>query len=125
MLNEESVMEQREASVTEAEAVKRERAAFVAGANRCHQEFHDGMSVLKGAEKIAAKEYPLPKVSRPRVVKDRDGFSYRVVGGKLEFLSDCGAAWAELRDDAMIIPAGDVREIASLFDSPTELCDAE
>lgn len=80
--------------VSEREAVLRERAAFVKGRNSpwtvARVEAGPNNTVLaqvEPAEKIAAREYPLPQKERPRVVTYDIGgtkVAFRVIEGLLE-----------------------------------------
>lgn len=85
--------------VSEVEAVKRERAAFFAGsawqnsyeatARRQARELNPESKLLGrhcGADvrDEAAREYPLPKISRPRVVY-RGDFAWKVEDGRFWF----------------------------------------
>lgn len=58
--------------VSEREAVLRERAAFVVGlTSACWRDPGTEKSALSVAAAEAARVYPLPKISRPRVVHTR------------------------------------------------------
>lgn len=70
-------------TVTEREAVLRERAAWVA----CDMEFAKEGYPRSASERLAAERYPLPKVTRPRVTtRDIGGTTvlFRVVNRRLE-----------------------------------------
>lgn len=62
--------------VSEVEAVRRERKAYEdgavcwAGEARARSEFRCGTVTLAGIQQDAACKYPLPLVTRPRVVRD-------------------------------------------------------
>lgn len=115
--------------VSEAEAVRRERAAFRAGYNavvrgdelstRAHLETPGERDVL-GRE--VPKLYPLPTVTRPRVVEDACGNAYRVVNGELQHRGkgmDAGN-WAFVH-----YVAGNAAALAELLANPTEQVPAD
>lgn len=104
---------------TEREAVLRERRAFLSGVGRTLTETH--------AKLAAAEYYPLPKVTRPRVVTDSGAgliareTSWRVVGGALQWKT--GSEWNNLAgpmNEGMFITAQRVRILADLLANPTE-----
>lgn len=68
-------------TVTERQAVERERAAWVEGF-LCGADNHSATvrSIALGA---AVRHYPLPKITRPRVVADEFGVQWKVVDGEV------------------------------------------
>lgn len=59
-----------EKTVAEREAVLRERAAFIAGVKAILDAQGDhAIGRWRGSDVIAAERYPLPKVTRPRVIE--------------------------------------------------------
>jgi hypothetical protein len=70
-------------------------------------------------EKIAAEHFPLPKVSRRRILRRVDGLEYRVRGdGETLEYRRCGT-W--LRSDWT---RADAEKLVELFKDPNELVDA-
>jgi hypothetical protein len=68
-------------TVTEREAVEREREAFVTGILRANMKRpHDDFTLITNMNVAAEIAYPLPKVTRPRVAADPlgGGISWRV-----------------------------------------------
>ena len=63
-------------TVTERQAAFRERAAFAEGVT---WERARGPRWSDGAQTIAERHYPLPRITRPRVVQDSTGVYWRVV----------------------------------------------
>jgi hypothetical protein len=116
-----------ETTVTEREAVLRERKAFREGAlaavNEPPQWHHQ-------IDTAAARRYPLPRVQRPRVVRDpHDDYEqeWRVVNGRLEFRPPYGQ-WGEahkrtdaIYDGSCLFPTPErIRMWADLLTNPTE-----
>lgn len=66
-----------ERRVTEREAVLRERKAFVEGARRICVAANSGIIRMFDHERDAAEIYPLPTITRPRVVRDPHGIDIR------------------------------------------------
>lgn len=98
-----------EKTLTERDAVLRERAAFANGA-----AWGPGWHRESDLDE-AAKRYPLPKVIRPRVVCM--GWSEaRIVDGRVETRGLGGSG--EWR--ANFTTVEQLRELASLIDNPTE-----
>jgi hypothetical protein len=126
-------------TVTEREAVLRERAAFAEGAS--WQRYRGpSADVLASArlsltEAEAAHTYPLPRVTRPRVVRDPHddyGQEWRVVNGRLEFRPPYGQ-WGEahkrtdaIYDGSCLFPTLErIRMWADLLANPTETVEDE
>lgn len=71
--------------VTEAEAVQRERAAARHGFSSCNVDQlrlnggTHGSYVQEQIDEAVAEKYPMPTITRPRVVSDNYGNEYRVV----------------------------------------------
>jgi len=101
-------------SISEKDAVLREREAFttgvyaVLGSNTVEQE--------------ATRRYPLPKVTRPRVVQDpvNPRREWRCVGGKMQTREDT-LAWYDVTE--VRISAPHVALWADLLANPTEEVD--
>lgn len=107
-----------EKTVTEKEAILRERAAFVFGAKR----WPDMQNVCV---EEAKRRYPLPLITRPRVVTDKDGSEWRVAGSRVECRvgpNEPFRASSAERDLAMQIRVDEKfrREFASLLLEPNE-----
>ena len=134
-------------TITEREAVERERAAFLAGCAaaaavvyptsagdaakmvaaswpvRAADHWADDETIAY-AEGAAAARYPLPKVTRPRVVQDTTRIEYRLAPetadcyAAIEYRSAPGLAWRVVSDVAAT--AERVRLWADLLANPTE-----
>lgn len=110
-------------TVTEREAVLRERTGYYAG-------YVDGVCAADPGAVIspshiqerAAKRFPLPKVTRPRVVADSEGNAWRVVDGNLE-CRDAVNEWTRVRHCG--ITAERLRMWADLLANPTEEVEEE
>jgi hypothetical protein len=121
-------------TVTEREAVLRERAAavdaFAAGYNTV---LRGNRGVREYANQWAADAHPLPKVTRPRVVRDRMGREWRVwmpeVMGEEPVFQQRGGptidyAWDDWRN-VQDVPAYAVRLLTDLLNDPVETVEAE
>jgi hypothetical protein len=67
-------------SVSERDVVMREREAFQRGCR------YAAGAILRSThvdQERAAKSYPLPTITRPRIVTDRDGYRWAVIDGAL------------------------------------------
>lgn len=114
--------------VSEKEAVRRERAAFEAGA---HWRFCRALHAVKRIPPLdestpgiyhmeAAERYPLPKVERPRVVATDGGSAqWRVKNGEMQCLAQNGRTW--LLGAAHHVTRERLAVWADLFASPNEL----
>lgn len=123
--------------VTERDAVLRERAAFQQGADAVFKHFGIGFGTQtskswEGSAYIAASRYPLPRVTRARVVTYRySGFRYRIIDGELQFKSADDTVWRRslLNDQPLVLLNSSDRETArmvlDLLDNPTETCPDE
>lgn len=114
-------------TVTERQAIERERAAFVTGASYQWQRgcgYSGDWAANKAA--IAARElYPLPKVKRQRVVNDRAGISYRAIDGFIEWQLTSDKWCRYSCHGAVPIPTSErVKLWADLLANPTEEVDA-
>lgn len=113
-------------SVTEREAVLREREAYRAGIAAERAVVCERMRI--GKPMPAAERYPLPKVTRPRVVRERDGeVEWTLIGGQLHWrwTREGNAPWmAGPRGVVMgdVTPAM-ARAWDDLFTTPTETVD--
>lgn len=122
------------ATYSEREVVLRERAAYVKALfwlrpiNMVSPIFGDSESY----ESLAAKAFPLPKVTRPRVEDDKEalGVTWSVRNGHLCFMTDAGV-WHRMgsRDESHIygtsfdFTRARVALWNDLLDHPTEECD--
>jgi hypothetical protein len=87
------------------------------------------LGMLREADAAAALVYPLPKVTRPRVVthigpKPTYVFRYRVIEGRLEWATEHAEDWTTygaIQTDVQ--NAAFLARIAGLFSSPTEEVD--
>jgi hypothetical protein len=124
------------ATVTERDAVLRERAAFVRGVNSLFLQEEipasDAMTAaVERVEAYATEWYPLPKVTRPRVVRDCAAFTtteeWSVIDGTLRYRHRPDAEWARWGDFRGISTAAPLPERvelwADLFANPTEEVD--
>lgn len=119
-----------EKKYTERDVVMRERAAFAKGRCMSQHEMHEEELPCIACNQRARHLYPLPSVTRPRVVRDvtsgmaGGGYEWRVVNG--------GIQWRPLGDMTWRAPASDgvvhgmylfperVRTLADLLANPTE-----
>lgn len=126
-----------ELKVSEREAVLRERKAFERGyRTRPYELAQGGAAVAKmkpdeweqGALRcVMEREYPLPKVSRPRVLQEHGtGFKMRYVNGHFEHHVDDGKGWRwSVGRESCAITQERVKMWADLLANPTELVEAE
>jgi hypothetical protein len=74
-------------TVTEREAVQRERAAFMAGGRAVFEHFRISPETCHrdatwaGTESLARERYPFPTITRPRVLVDESGMGWKYEGG--------------------------------------------
>jgi hypothetical protein len=108
--------------VTEKDAVLRERLAFRSGWC-CHRAYRVGYAPID-PEGEAARAYPLPKVTRPRVVMDARGVKWKVMEGRLHALEPHCDGWARADNTHWLLPPDRVSLWADLFANPTEEVDA-
>lgn len=111
--------------IAERERVKDRRAAFVAGAAWYHDHLSDEGRIPRDTfafdkrqqmrTEEAARRYPLPTITRPRVVRAMFGYEYRVVDGVLQVRTPHGS-WGEVGHGW----GDDIRAIVALLDNPTE-----
>ncbi|RTL04098.1 MAG: hypothetical protein EKK62_17025 [Acidimicrobiia bacterium] len=125
-----------EKTYTEKDVVLREREAFVAGATAVFDAFgidpwnHRIVGEWKGMECMARARYPLPKVTRARVVQDPEGDGYWVIcSGLVRWtMFDNGAGGIDLtnrsRPELLQITPKRVALWADLLANPTEECEA-
>jgi hypothetical protein len=114
-------------TVTEREAVLRERDAFKQGA-----EFAGGYRDSDLRQIEVARRYPLPKVTRPRVVRDPldASIEWTVLDDHLHWRRVVGYIATEWMLGPQGAPLGHVtaemcRVWADLLDNPTETVEAE
>lgn len=112
-------------TVTEREAVLREREAFDNGATCARLALQCKQASQRSLEEIAKRDYPLPKITRPRVVRD---FSldttreFRVVDGVIQ-ARDIGRLNQEWGTEGLRgwkVDAAVIRTFADLLANPTE-----
>lgn len=72
------------------------------------------------AERQAALAYPMPPITRPRVVTLSDGTQYRRVDGVLQYRDRMGARW-----QSSTITDEKITEFAGLLVNPTETVPGE
>ncbi len=124
-------------TVTEREAVKREQRAFAKG--WVAKEIGGGLETClcsvcedkrSGVMDRAAKVYPLPKVTRPRVVMDpeSDLWQFRMAGAVMyEARSRMteGGPWGEWQNFAHTMTVDRARALVELADNPSEEVDGQ
>ncbi len=81
--------------------------------------------IVDEAPLAAARLYPMPHVSRPRVVTDASKREWRVVDGKLEYRGEDHRPWSNAEGCSFFITSERVRILADLLANPTELVDAD
>lgn len=108
------------AMVSERDAVKRERQAYVLGCRSGVEGDRWGADDLRGAEVEASCMFPLPKVTRPREVtcKGCGNYKFRVVGGFIHERGPMDGVWHEV--STWNIGAEMVAMFADLLANPTE-----
>lgn len=112
-----------EKTYTEQEVVLRERAAYVRGRHESLTARPMVQSEAREYEKEAASRYPLPKVTRARVVKRADdGCELRMEGDVLQFRLCHSDEWRNYTSICWT-PANRVA-IADLLANPTEEVEA-
>lgn len=104
------------------DVVLAEREAFIAGVNtRARLDVGDDW---KGAAHEAAKRYPLPKVTRPRVLSDGAGMQYSVIidGERLviQYRHKPNEMWSRTFPGVFTIDAVRAQIFADLLANPTE-----
>lgn len=106
---------------TEREKVLAERAAFAHGYRNAKN--HAPLDFIAESQERAAQFYPLPKVTRPRVVEDSDGACWRWTPARgLEWRTP-GLDWHNA--NASMISETCRRVVADLLANPTEKVEAE
>lgn len=114
---------------TEREKVLAERAAYRRGVSDFHlePEIPDGPACGAARDRLLARiteEYPLPKVTRPRVVHiptNTGSFDLRVIGGRIEWANRGRGDWTlygAIETDQQ--SSRMLRAFADLLDSPME-----
>lgn len=123
---------------SERETIRLQRLSFVAGAQAAPHAEWDLETREKRRQRwtvVAAERYPLPKVERPRVVRDRTDseVSWRIAGGVLQFRVGV-AEWHVMHGHAggnsrfgtdFTVSLERVAIWADLLANPTELVDAD
>jgi hypothetical protein len=112
--------------VTEKEAVRRERAAFVKGFITMRDgSVSSSSDLLNRGMGYAREACPMAQAERPRVRKDKDGVSWRAVDGGIEWARNLSYGWSKLTPYSMYISEERLEILADLKANPTELVDAE
>ena len=116
-----------EKTYTEKEVVLREREAFRAGASAVFVAFgidpwgHRSSGEWQGSEHIARARYPLPKVTRPRVVTcPKNGAQFRVIDGELQGRDTVLDGWLSVATIIYNVTPDRVALWADLLANPTE-----
>lgn len=112
-------------TVTEREAVLRERKAFVTGwLEGCKANgmpaAHSADQCKEWAYREACVRHPLPTVTRPRVVRDKRGFDFRVIGKRVECRLPAG--WRDVAEPGVVVclTAERAQLVTDLLANPTE-----
>lgn len=109
-------------SISEKDAILRERAAFEKGAEWGHH-----IAPLVGYQDAEAqRRYPLPKVTRPREKKDCAGVRWRALGSTVQWCLYPDGNWNDVDTrgcGAMYLTVERVILIADLLANPTEEVD--
>ena len=107
---------------TEREVIEMQREAFKYGVS--HGQNYPCLT-YKECEGASERMYPLPKVTRPRVVRDEWDCEWRSLGGKMEFrLFGCREWKASVDYGSVDITPSRVGIWADLLANPTEEVDA-
>lgn len=117
--------------ISEREAVLREREAWTrARVGATLHNYHPriagatvGCAECEHARQRARELYPLPKVTRPRVVTDSDCYQWRAVGGSLQWRKRDSAVWSA--EDVTVVRPSQVALLAELLANPNETVDAD
>lgn len=110
-------------NIAERDVVLRQREAFARGylAGMGLDTTPNRAAVVRA---LARKAYPLPKIERPRVLRDDSmdtQAEFRVRNGVLEARARDGGDWGQERLRGWYVNANVVRTFSALLDSPTEL----
>ncbi len=104
-----------EKTVTERDAVLRERRAYQLGAVEWVREER---AILADVEAKARQRYPLPKVPRARIVVDGNGEAWRIEDGEIHRKPKFG-------DWRLYHAPASLALLADLLANPTELFDED
>ena len=113
-------------TLSEREAVLRERQAWIAGQEAaCWRDPATEAQAMRRVVTEAAARYPLPTVERPRILWDSQSVAWRVVEGdtiQWTYHPDVPEGWlnAEIGQGHMFITAERVKMLADLLARPTE-----
>lgn len=106
------------AAITERDAVLREREAY---AKAMHRARCPEYNVCEPCKRRAAEAYPLPKVTRPRVVTDSIGaMCYRVVNDVTEWADVDADNWRPMMVKVNDLIPEQLAALADLWTNPTE-----
>ena len=95
------------------QSIRLQREAYAKGLR------HAGYSA-EGSASAARHAYPMPPITRPRVVTLSDGTQYRRVDGVLQYRDRMGARW-----QSSTITDEKITEFAGLLVNPTETVPGE
>lgn len=115
--------------ISERDAVLLERLAFARGRCASQHEMHlddERDTPCEPCRRRAKEVYPLPKVVRPRVVRDSSDVQWRAIDGKLQW--SYGNEWRPASDDhgqRMFLTDERIPLLAGLLKEPTETVDAD
>jgi hypothetical protein len=119
-----------EKKYTERELVLAQRRAFRDGAQAlyCHKVIPSGHSpyadALDEVRESTDKRYPLPKVTRPRVVSDGT-LEWKYENGYVMYRYSGSSDWYSTKYSEVPINPRRVEVLADLLANPTETVDAE
>ena len=106
-------------SISEKEAVLREREAVKRAVKAVWNDGFHGAALpwdWEGTERLAVRLYPLPTVTRPRVVTDQNGHRWKWENGFLQFST--GAGW--LYASPPLIGEASYAAVRDVLSNPTE-----
>ena len=113
---------------TEREYVTAQREAYVKGAQKwaCYS-CADNIDIPQAQAK---HDYPLPRVTRPRVVRDEYGRQWRAINGDLFFREDGmpfadKRGWRGIDDEQWHLDSHLIPTWADLLANPTEIVDED
>ena len=107
-------------AVTERDAILRERAAFCAG--RVYERQFGYDRCVRSDSEAATNRYPLPRVTRPRVIRDNEGDAWRISpAGGFQFRTK-GGEWCSA---VPYMTPEFIRAIGDLLANPTETVESD
>jgi hypothetical protein len=116
--------------VTERDAILRERAAYVRGfhttVSNCNTRIENQYAPARAdSERFARELYPLPRVTRPRVVYDKQQALWRCVAGYVEVKLRGEKDFSKLAGTILYMTDERIAILDDLRANPTEEVEAD